>query len=246
MENKSNREHQGTFSSISNGLDIMLGFHIPENQRWLHREQGEDLQIQLANNLNKFNRGFHPFLQVKYTLYRSWYPSVKSFRSLPSLNRQVSSCLSSLRSNRGIIEPCRVWSKDVNTIPNDQLVILGIETSCDDTGAAVTDLLVQYGGVSPKMAQEAHARVIDAVVEEALQNANLTPFDLSVVAETIGPGLSLCLRVGVRKAKTVAGKHNLPMVGVHHMETHALVSRLTEKHLLIQHPSGLVVLSKLM
>lgn len=81
------------------------------------------------------------------------------------------------------------------------------------------------------MAQEAHAQVIDGVVEAALQNANLTPFDLSAVAVTIGPGLSLCLRVGVRKARMIAGKHNLPMVGVHHMEAHALVARLTEKEL---------------
>jgi len=171
---------------------------------------------------------------------------MKNFCSAPSLNKQVSPCLSSPRSNRGIIEPCREWAKDGKTIPNDELVILGIETSCDDTGAAVVtgdgkilsqvirsqaDLLVQYGGVSPKMAQEAHAQVIDGVVEEALQNANLTPFDLSAVAVTIGPGLSLCLRVGVRKARILAGKHNLPMVGIHHMEAHALVARLTEKEL---------------
>jgi len=81
------------------------------------------------------------------------------------------------------------------------------------------------------MAQEAHAQVIDGVVEDALHNANLTPFDLSAVAVTIGPGLSLCLRVGVRKARILAGKHNLPMVGIHHMEAHALVARLTEKEL---------------
>lgn len=73
--------------------------------------------------------------------------------------------------------------------------------------------------------------VYDGVVEDALHNANLTPFDLSAVAVTIGPGLSLCLRVGVRKARLIAGKHNLPMVGVHHMEAHALVARLTEKEL---------------
>lgn len=193
-----------------------------------------------------FNRGLHPFLQGKYTPYRSWYSSMKNFCCVHSLNKLAFPCLSSFRSNRGIIEPCRVWAKDGKTIPNDELVILGIETSCDDTGAAVVtgdgkilsqvirsqaDLLVQYGGVSPKMAQEAHAQVIDGVVEAALQNANLTPFDLSAVAVTIGPGLSLCLRVGVRKARMIAGKHNLPMVGVHHMEAHALVARLTEKEL---------------
>ncbi|GLJ11384.1 hypothetical protein SUGI_0155080 [Cryptomeria japonica] len=128
----------------------------------------------------------------------------------------------------------------------NDLVLLGIETSCDDTGAAVVtsdgkilsqvissqaDLLVQYGGVVPKMAEEAHAQVIDRVVEQAIQNAKLKPSDLTAVAVTIGPGLSLCLRIGVRKARTIAGKYSLPMVGVHHMEAHALVARLTEKEL---------------
>jgi N6-L-threonylcarbamoyladenine synthase len=168
-----------------------------------------------------FHRGLHPFLQCKYTLYRSCYSSMKNFCSAPSLNKQVSPCLSSPRSNRGIIEPCREWAKDGKTIPNDELVILGIETSCDDTGAAVVT------GDGKILSQVIRSQV----VEEALQNANLTPFDLSAVAVTIGPGLSLCLRVGVRKARILAGKHNLPMVGIHHMEAHALVARLTEKEL---------------
>ncbi|KAH9318425.1 hypothetical protein KI387_020194, partial [Taxus chinensis] len=93
------------------------------------------------------------------------------------------------------------------------------------------DLLVEYGGVAPKMAQEAHAQVIDGVVEQAIQNAKLKPSDLTAVAVTIGPGLSLCLRVGVRKARIIAGEYSLPIVGVHHMEAHALVARLTEKEL---------------
>ncbi|KAK2993437.1 hypothetical protein RJ640_002567, partial [Escallonia rubra] len=108
------------------------------------------------------------------------------------------------------------------------LIVLGIETSCDDTAAAVVrgngeilsqvvssqmqfavcldlayvvflfirfvDLLVRYGGVAPKMAEEAHSQVIDQVVQDALDKANLTQMDLSAVAVTIGPGLSLCLR----------------------------------------------------
>ncbi|XP_057500409.1 probable tRNA N6-adenosine threonylcarbamoyltransferase, mitochondrial isoform X3 [Actinidia eriantha] len=93
----------------------------------------------------------------------------------------------------------------------DNLVILGIETSCDDTAAAVVrssgeilsqvvssqaDLLARYGGVAPKMAEEAHAQVIDRVVQEALDKANVKELDLSAVAVTIGPGLSLCLRGG--------------------------------------------------
>ncbi|KAK4476512.1 hypothetical protein RD792_015668 [Penstemon davidsonii] len=135
----------------------------------------------------------------------------------------------------------------------EELVVLGIETSCDDTAAAVVsvisacvrsngeimsqvvssqaDLLAQYGGVAPKMAEEAHSQVIDQVVQEALDKAKITEEDLSAVAVTIGPGLSLCLRVGVRKARKLAGIYALPIVGVHHMEAHALVARLVEREL---------------
>ncbi|CAH8320057.1 unnamed protein product [Eruca vesicaria subsp. sativa] len=129
---------------------------------------------------------------------------------------------------------------------DDGLIVLGIETSCDDTAAAVVrgngeilsqvissqaELLAQYGGVAPKQAEEAHSRVIDKVVQDALDKANLTEKDLSAVAVTIGPGLGLCLRVGVQKARRVAGAFNLPIVGVHHMEAHALVARLVEHEL---------------
>lgn len=132
------------------------------------------------------------------------------------------------------------------SLPREDLVVLGIETSCDDTAAAVVkgngeilsqiissqaDLLSRYGGVAPKMAEEAHTLVIDKVVQQALDNSNLTGKDLSAVAVTIGPGLSLCLRVGVTKARRVAGRFNLPFIGVHHMEAHALVARLVERDL---------------
>ncbi|KAF6174352.1 hypothetical protein GIB67_014528 [Kingdonia uniflora] len=139
-------------------------------------------------------------------------------------------------------------SKPQNSISavKDNLVVLGIETSCDDTAAAVVrgdgeilsqvvssqaDLLVRYGGVAPKMAEEAHSQVIDQVVQQALEIANLCETDLSAVAVTIGPGLSLCLGVGVRKARKIAGRFNLPIVGIHHMEAHALVARLVERDL---------------
>ncbi|VAI28128.1 unnamed protein product [Triticum turgidum subsp. durum] len=126
------------------------------------------------------------------------------------------------------------------------LLMLGIETSCDDTAAAVvrgdgeilsqaissqSDLLVKWGGVAPKMAEEAHALAIDQVVQKALDDANVSESDLSAVAVTIGPGLSLCLRVGVHKARKIAKVFGLPIVGVHHMEAHALVSRLVNKDL---------------
>ncbi|KAJ4727144.1 O-sialoglycoprotein endopeptidase [Melia azedarach] len=113
----------------------------------------------------------------------------------------------------------RVYSsKNVGQIKmsaKEDLIVLGIETSCDDTAAAVVrgngeilsqvvssqaDLLVKYGGVAPKMAEEAHSQAIDLVVKEALNKANLTERDLSAVAVTVGPGLSLCLRVGVAES----------------------------------------------
>ncbi|CAL5211090.1 unnamed protein product [Lathyrus oleraceus] len=81
------------------------------------------------------------------------------------------------------------------------------------------------------MAEEAHSQVIDQVVQEALDKAYMTEKDLTAVAVTIGPGLSLCLRVGVQKARRIAGGFNLPIIGIHHMEAHALVARLIEKDL---------------
>uniref|UniRef100_A0A0D3EMU0 N(6)-L-threonylcarbamoyladenine synthase n=1 Tax=Oryza barthii TaxID=65489 RepID=A0A0D3EMU0_9ORYZ len=124
------------------------------------------------------------------------------------------------------------------------LLMLGIETSCDDTAAAVVrgdgeilsqvvssqeDLLVRWGGVAPKMAEEAHSLAIDQVVQKALDDANVSENDLSAVAVTVGPGLSLCLRVGVHKARKIAKSFHLPIVGVHHMEAQALVSMRQHK-----------------
>jgi N6-L-threonylcarbamoyladenine synthase len=121
-------------------------------------------------------------------------------------------------------------------------LILGIESSCDDTGVAVvstsgrvlgeslatqTEIHAAWGGVVPKLAQEAHEAAIDSCVAEALTKAGITPKDLDAVAVTIGPGLSLCLRVGVLKAREVAATYKLPVIPVHHMEAHALVARLS-------------------
>ncbi|KAF8379294.1 hypothetical protein HHK36_028727 [Tetracentron sinense] len=190
------------------------------------------------------------FSRLNLLLKPSCSYSVRNLRTHLSLQRptrfSVSSPLKSFAAS--LSTPNFDSSNTQNGIYGiqDDLVILGIETSCDDTAAAVVrstgeilsqvvssqaDLLAQYGGVAPKMAEEAHSKVIDQVVQEALDKAKLTEMDLSGVAVTIGPGLSLCLRVGVRKARKIAGSFNLPIVGVHHMEAHALVARLTEREL---------------
>ena len=120
-------------------------------------------------------------------------------------------------------------------------MVLGIESSCDETGAAVvsatrgvlgeslasqTKAHAMHGGVVPDLARDLHERAIDDVVQDALDKANVEPNQLSAVAVTIGPGLSLCLKVGVAKARSFAFEHKLPLIPVHHMEAHALVARM--------------------
>lgn len=131
-------------------------------------------------------------------------------------------------------------SRASTSAPSAPRYVLGIETSCDDTAAAVVsesgevlgesilssvDLQAKFGGVVPNLARQAHEDAIDGVVAEALHAAQLEPSDLSGVAVTIGPGLSLCLKVGVLKAREVAHLGGCPLIPVHHMEAHALVAR---------------------
>lgn len=119
-------------------------------------------------------------------------------------------------------------------------LVLGIESSCDDTGVAImtpdgrilgqalatqADVHREWGGVVPTLAMEAHSAAIDATVDAALADAGISAADLAAVAVTVGPGLVMCLQVGVQKAREVAVQHQLPIVAVHHMEAHALMAR---------------------
>ena len=138
------------------------------------------------------------------------------------------------------ISPARLAPDGTFPVGADTLV-LGIETSCDDTGAAVVtgdgrvlgealasqvEIHGPWGGVVPNLAREAHESAIDGVVARALADAGVHPSQLSAVAVTVGPGLSMCLRVGVVAAQNLCAAHDVPIVPVHHMEAHALVSRL--------------------
>lgn len=113
--------------------------------------------------------------------------------------------------------------------------ILGIESSCDETAAAVLEngrsmlsnvvatqiaLHAQYGGVFPEVASRQHILTIYAVVEQALQQAHLSLSDLDAIAVTRGPGLAGSLVVGMNTAKGLALAGNLPLVGVNHLEGH--------------------------
>ena len=115
------------------------------------------------------------------------------------------------------------------------VLILAIESSCDETAAAVVkngrevlsnvifsqiDLHTVYGGVVPEIASRKHIDKINQVIEEALQKAGVTLQDLSAIAVTYGPGLVGALLVGVSAAKAIAFATGLPLIGVHHIEGH--------------------------
>lgn len=113
------------------------------------------------------------------------------------------------------------------------MIILGIETSCDETSAAVlcdgeirsnivSSQLVheKYGGVVPELASRAHQRLIVPVVEEALQRAGVSREDLTAIAVTRGPGLMGALLVGLNFARAMAYGLKIPLLGINHMEAH--------------------------
>ena len=134
---------------------------------------------------------------------------------------------------------------------NDQaprpLTILGIETSCDETAAAVVrrdasghgtilsnivrsqlDDHAPYGGVVPEIAARAHVSHLDGLIARALDEAGIGFADLDGVAATAGPGLIGGVIVGLMTAKAIALVHRLPLVAVNHLEGHALTARLTD------------------
>jgi len=121
--------------------------------------------------------------------------------------------------------------------------ILGIETSCDETGIAVYDdekgllshelysqvkLHADYGGVVPELASRDHVRKIIPLIEKAMEDANTAPFEIDGVAFTQGPGLVGALLVGSSVGRSLAYAWNVPAVGVHHMEGHLLAPMLEE------------------
>jgi N6-L-threonylcarbamoyladenine synthase len=123
--------------------------------------------------------------------------------------------------------------------------ILGIETSCDETAAAVVengrylrsnivssqiDLHKKYGGVFPEMASRQHILSIVPVVQQALAESGVTWKDLAAIAAINGPGLAGALLVGANVAKALAWAQNLPLVGVNHLEAHVYANWLAFEH----------------
>ncbi|TDH07194.1 hypothetical protein EPR50_G00121140 [Perca flavescens] len=122
-------------------------------------------------------------------------------------------------------------------------LVLGIETSCDDTGAAVLDetgeilgeslhsqkeVHLRTGGIIPTVARQLHRENIERVVQEALERSVTDPSRLSAVATTVKPGLGLSLGVGLEFSQRFVRQHNLPFIPIHHMEAHALTVRMLQ------------------
>ncbi|OGO24032.1 MAG: tRNA (adenosine(37)-N6)-threonylcarbamoyltransferase complex transferase subunit TsaD, partial [Chloroflexi bacterium RBG_16_50_9] len=130
------------------------------------------------------------------------------------------------------------------------MLVLGIETSCDETSAALVadgevvlsniiatqlDLLRKYGGVVPEVAARRHVELIGYVIKEALDAAGKTLADIDAVAVTSKQGLVGCLLVGVAAAKSLSYSRRIPLVGVHHIEGHIFANRLSHPQMPVPH-----------
>lgn len=126
------------------------------------------------------------------------------------------------------------------------VLILAIESSCDETAAAVVkngrevlsnvissqiELHKLYGGVVPEIASRKHIEKINQVIEEALEEANVTLDDVDAIGVTYGPGLVGALLVGVAEAKAIAYAKGKPLIGVHHIEGHISANFIENKEL---------------
>jgi len=130
----------------------------------------------------------------------------------------------------------------------NNLTFLGIETSCDETAASIVrekadgtgEILSnivssqveehkEFGGVVPEIAARAHVEKIEYIVKKAVKESNLDLNSLDGVAATAGPGLIVCLTVGLNIGKAIAGSLNKPFVAVNHLEGHALSPKINEK-----------------
>ena len=130
----------------------------------------------------------------------------------------------------------------------EKLTFLGIETSCDETAASVvrekadgtgeilsnvvssqTEEHKEYGGVVPEIAARAHVEKIEFIIKKALKESNLNINDLDGVSATAGPGLIVCLTVGLNIGKAIAGSLFKPFIAINHLEGHALSPKINKK-----------------
>ncbi len=127
---------------------------------------------------------------------------------------------------------------------NKKITILGIESSCDETAASIIqekngeinilsnivssqfDIHKEFGGVVPELAARAHVEKIDLITEKAISESKIRLDEIDAVAATAGPGLIVCLTIGLNFGKTIAASLDKPFVAVNHLEGHALSPKL--------------------
>ena len=138
-------------------------------------------------------------------------------------------------------------------------IILGIETSCDETAVSIiqdhesgvpkilsnvissqTEVHKDFGGVVPELAARSHAEKIDLIAKKAIRDSKVDLDNISAVAATAGPGLIVCLTVGLNFGKAMASSLNVPFIGVNHLEGHALSPMLNSK---LMYPYLLLLIS---
>ncbi|XP_065223265.1 tRNA N6-adenosine threonylcarbamoyltransferase, mitochondrial [Planococcus citri] len=137
-----------------------------------------------------------------------------------------------------------VLSRKLANIPAKP-TILGIESSCDDTAAAIvnaegsvlgehlisqSDAVLRHGGVLPLIARDLHRKNIHSVVEHTFEKANMSIHDVDAIAVTVKPGLVMSIMVGMEYAKELCKNHNKLLIPVHHMKAHALTVRLSNRN----------------
>jgi len=141
---------------------------------------------------------------------------------------------------------------------NKKITILGIESSCDETAVSVVqeengktkilsnivssqfDIHREFGGVVPELAARAHVEKIDLIAEKAISESKINFDDIDAVAATAGPGLIVCLTVGLNFGKTIAASLNKPFIAVNHLEGHALSPKLNTN---LEYPYLLLLIS---
>ncbi len=138
-------------------------------------------------------------------------------------------------------------------------IILGIESSCDETAASIvteneagiptilsnvissqTDVHKEFGGVVPELAARSHMEKIDFIVNKAIKDSGININDIDAVASTAGPGLIVCLSVGLSFGKALSASLNIPFIAVNHLEGHALSPKLDSK---LDYPYLLLLIS---
>ena len=138
-------------------------------------------------------------------------------------------------------------------------IILVIETSCDETAASIiednldgnirilsniissqVEVHKEFGGIVPELAARSHAEKIDLITKKAIIESGISIDDISAVAATAGPGLIVCLSVGLNFGKAIAASNKKPFIAVNHLEGHALSPKLNSK---LNYPYLLLLIS---